>query len=292
MTTSPIGGKVQRRKAFLLAHALGFCLVLVGTGAILAQDLGQASEKATPAPFPDFSAKRVQAPKPGSPPRITIQIEEPAPRALSQQTSSPEPEQAQAEGRYDWFWEQVPADLTTVGAIERLELALTTLRNAPTPVATPRLQLMQEIIEAQKAPILLTSAGKGVSPALVLAIIAVESAGQEAAISSAGAQGLMQLMPETASRFGVEDALAADQNIAGGIAYLDWLLQEFEGDAVLALAGYNAGEGAVRAHQGVPPFGETRDYVPKVLAAYDMARKLCMTPPLFVTDGCVFRSFR
>ena len=68
--------------------------------------------------------------------------------------------------------------------------------------------------------------------------------------------------------------------------------QGFGGDPLLVLAGYNAGEGAVRAHQGVPPFGETRDYVPKVLAAYDMARKLCMTPPLFVTDGCVFRSFR
>ena len=60
---------------------------------------------------------------------------------------------------------------------------------------------------------------------------------------------------------------------------------------MLVLAGDNAGEGAVRSHQGVPPFPETRDYVPKVLAAYQVARSLCMTPPELITDGCVFRRF-
>ena len=130
-----------------------------------------------------------------------------------------------------------------------------------------------------------------IDPDLIEAIIQVESSFRDDAVSPAGATGLMQLMPDTAIRFGVTDAFEAPQNIAGGVKYLDWLMQEFENDAVLALAGYNAGEGAVRSHQGVPPFPETRDYVPKVLAAYQVARSLCMTPPELITDGCVFRRF-
>ena len=93
-------------------------------------------------------------------------------------------------------------------------------------------------------------------------------------------------MPDTARRFGVTDSLSPDQNITAGVAYLDWLLSEFRGDAVLALAGYNAGENAVKKHQGVPPFAETRDYVPKVLAAYKVAIGLCKTKPLLITDAC------
>ena len=80
------------------------------------------------------------------------------------------------------------------------------------------------------------------------------------------------------------------QNIKGGVTYLDWLLQEFGGDPVLALAGYNAGEGAVTEHGGVPPYKETRGYVPKVLAAWNVARQLCLTPPVLVSDGCVFNA--
>ena len=77
----------------------------------------------------------------------------------------------------------------------------------------------------------------------------------------------MQLIPATARRFNVKDAYDPSQNIAGGAAYLNWLLKEFNGDVLLALAGYNAGEGAVRKHKGVPPYKETRDYVVKVLDA-------------------------
>ena len=98
----------------------------------------------------------------------------------------------------------------------------------------------------------------------------------------------MQLMPATARRFGVSDSMNARQNIRGGVAYLDWLLAEFNRDPILALAGYNAGEGAVGAYQGVPPYAETRAYVPKVLAAWNVARSLCLTPPDLVSDGCVF----
>jgi soluble lytic murein transglycosylase-like protein len=119
-------------------------------------------------------------------------------------------------------------------------------------------------------------------------VIAVESAGQPDAVSGAGAQGLMQLMPDTAARFGVTDSLDAVQNIKGGVAYLDWLMGNFDGDPILVLAGYNAGEGSVRDNAGVPPFAETRAYVPKVLAAWSVARGLCQTPPELMTDGCVF----
>ena len=122
----------------------------------------------------------------------------------------------------------------------------------------------------------------------MLAVIAVESAGRADAVSHAGAQGLMQLMPDTASRFGVKDSLRPDDNIAGGVKYLDFLMKEFDQDPILVLAGYNAGEGAVRNHKGVPPYAETRDYVPKVLAAFQVASGLCQTPPELISDGCVF----
>jgi len=87
----------------------------------------------------------------------------------------------------------------------------------------------------------------------------------------------------------VGDSKDAGQNIAGGVAYLDWLMTEFDRDPVLVLAAYNAGEGAVTANAGVPPYPETRDYVPKVLAAWQVAQGLCLTPPELVSDPCVFK---
>jgi soluble lytic murein transglycosylase-like protein len=162
------------------------------------------------------------------------------------------------------------------------------LAGSTRPVAAPRMQHMQDIARAQGIEILKSTIGTSVSPALVLAVISVESAGKTDAVSGAGAQGLMQLMPATAERFGVTDSMVAAQNILGGVKYLDWLMGEFDGDPILVLAGYNAGEGSVRKHEGVPPFAETRDYVPKVLAAFQVARGLCKTPPELVTDGCVF----
>jgi soluble lytic murein transglycosylase-like protein len=125
---------------------------------------------------------------------------------------------------------------------------------------------------------------------LVLAVIGIESAGKADAVSSAGAVGLMQLIPDTAKRFGVTDSTNTVQNIKGGVAYLDWLMTEFDHDPVLVLAAYNAGEGAVKANSGVPPYPETRDYVPKVLAAWQVAQGLCVSPPELMTDPCVFRT--
>jgi soluble lytic murein transglycosylase-like protein len=100
----------------------------------------------------------------------------------------------------------------------------------------------------------------------------------------------MQLIPATAERFGVSDSTDPVQNIKGGVAYLDWLMKEFDNDPVMVLAAYNAGEGAVRNNGGVPPYAETRDYVPKVLAAWQVAQGLCVSPPMLVTDPCVFRT--
>lgn len=104
------------------------------------------------------------------------------------------------------------------------------------------------------------------APALVLAVIATESNFNASAVSPKNAMGLMQLIPDTARRFGVRDALDPAQNIRGGMAYLRWLLARFEGDIMLAAAAYNAGEAAVERYRGVPPYAETRLYVRKILA--------------------------
>ncbi len=112
----------------------------------------------------------------------------------------------------------------------------------------------------------------GVDEAVVRAIIHAESAFRPNALSRVGAQGLMQLMPATARRFGVSNAFDAAQNIRGGVQYLSWLLKRFKGDLTLAAAGYNAGEGAVDKYKGVPPYNETRRYVQRVGVLADRYR--------------------
>ena len=107
-----------------------------------------------------------------------------------------------------------------------------------------------------------------VDPSLVMAVISVESAFNVEAISSRNAQGLMQLIPETAARFQVENAFDAEDNIRGGMAYLRWLLAFFKGDVALVAAAYNAGEGAVEKYRGIPPYPETRNYVKKIKKRY------------------------
>lgn len=104
------------------------------------------------------------------------------------------------------------------------------------------------------------------APQLVLAIINTESGFNPNAVSPKNAQGLMQLIPDTAARFKVRNILDPAQNIRGGMAYLRWLMAYFEGDVMLVAAAYNAGEGAVDRYRGVPPYAETRDYVRRVLA--------------------------
>ena len=109
-------------------------------------------------------------------------------------------------------------------------------------------------------------------PKLVLAVIQVESAYQPDAVSSANAQGLMQLIPATARRFGVRDSFNTKDNIRGGMSYLRWLLRHFKGDVVKTVAAYNAGEGAVRKYGGIPPYRETQNYVRKIRRLYTKLR--------------------
>jgi len=108
----------------------------------------------------------------------------------------------------------------------------------------------------------------GVDPRFIHAVIRQESRYQRKALSHVGAQGYMQLMPATAKRFGCDDPHDPAANIKAGTKYLAWLLKRFDGDVKLALAGYNAGEGAVDKYKGVPPYNETQNYVRKIVANY------------------------
>lgn len=112
----------------------------------------------------------------------------------------------------------------------------------------------------------------GVDPALVRAVIHAESAFRPSVKSHKGAVGLMQLMPATAEELGVVDRYNPDENITGGVKYLAYLLEVFDGDTRLATAAYNAGPGAVRRHGGVPPYAETQAYVERVAILADRYR--------------------
>jgi hypothetical protein len=134
-----------------------------------------------------------------------------------------------------------------------------------TPTNGPRQSLCSECSYGAVEPIIrATSAIARVDPALVAAVIDVESGFNRHALSPAGAQGLM--------RFGVSDVSDPVQNIAAGTLYLGRLIQQFSGNLRYALAAYNAGEANVRSYGGIPPFAETQDYVVRVLARYDAFR--------------------
>ena len=110
------------------------------------------------------------------------------------------------------------------------------------------------------------AAQNGLDPALVRAVIQQESGGDPTRESAAGAQGLMQLMPQTAAGFGVQNAFDPEQNVSAGTRYLAGLLREFDGDIDRTLAAYNAGPAAVKKAGGVPPFPETQNYVRRIKA--------------------------
>ncbi|AKS42517.1 lytic transglycosylase domain-containing protein [Wenzhouxiangella marina] len=122
--------------------------------------------------------------------------------------------------------------------------------------------------DAYSAEIQAASEIFGVEQALIRAIMHAESWFQPEAVSRSGAQGLMQLMPATQERFGVEDAFDPLDNITAGVAYLAWLQDEFDRDMTRVIAAYNAGENAVKRHGGVPPYSETREYLRRVNILY------------------------
>jgi soluble lytic murein transglycosylase-like protein len=111
---------------------------------------------------------------------------------------------------------------------------------------------------------------------LLASVVRAESNGQVRAVSRAGAQGLMQLMPATANGLGVQDAFRADQNIAGGTAYLDALLTKYHDNIALALAAYNAGPAAVDRYHGIPPYRETQAYVARVIREFNRRKQIAL----------------
>lgn len=135
---------------------------------------------------------------------------------------------------------------------------------AQTPTASPngRSQSFSEIIKQ-------ASEQYGVNENLIQAVINQESSFNANAVSSCGAQGLMQLMPATAKSLGVVDPFDVEQNIMAGTKYLKEKLDEFGGNVSLALAAYNAGSGAVHKYAGIPPYKETQNYVSKIMKSID-----------------------
>ena len=160
-----------------------------------------------------------------------------------------------------------PKKLLLVGAITLASFSIapsavaSCLSAGPVSIERKAASVASTIIQASKV--------YNVDKALIQAVIAVESCFQQRAVSPAGAQGFMQLMPATADRFGVSDSFNAKQNIYAGTRYLQWLIKRFNGNLRYALAGYNAGEGRVDQYNGVPPYRETQKYVVNVLAIYN-----------------------
>lgn len=259
---------------------------------LLAGLIGFSSAGVAQEPAKDFTFKRIKVEDRPVGKKINIQIEpntSDLPELPESEDVSPAKPKSTPKDQQDWFWTVVSPKLENSSS-DRMREAVAHMPKAPGDSNQFRADpsLLNELSKRYGKEILIASLGKKVSPALILAVIGVESSGRPDAVSSAGAQGLMQLIPETAARFNVSDVSDPQQNITGGAAYLDWLMKEFGGDPLLALAGYNAGENAVKSHGGVPPYAETRTYIPKVVAAWQVARTLCATPPDLASDGCVF----
>ncbi len=253
------------------------------------------------ASFAQVQFKSVKPPKPGARKRINIQVTTPwppplpkagaAPKVEASAPAAPKVQESSGANEQAWFWDVISPQLDAADP-ERVETSLLHLNNNPKRQAALGIseKRIRKVAAKHGLDILKATLGRSISPALVLAVIEVESGGVVDAKSNKGAQGLMQLIPATAERFGVKDTGEPLQNITGGTKYLDWLLKRFRGDALHALAGYNAGENAVLKAGGVPAYAETRRYVPKVIAAWGIARQLCITPPRQVRDGCVFKT--
>jgi len=151
--------------------------------------------------------------------------------------------------------------------------------DVPEPVAAVKMPSPVKIMTAptkEEMHEMLAHAGEkhNIDEDLLASVVRAESGGQVRAVSRTGAQGLMQLMPGTATAMGVDDAFKPEQNISGGTAYLDWLLMRYHDNVALALAAYNAGPGAVDKYHGIPPYRETREYVARVIREFNRRKQM------------------
>ena len=154
-----------------------------------------------------------------------------------------------------------------------------TVVEVPEPVASVKMPSPVTIMSAptkEEMHEMLAHAGAqhNIDADLLASVVRAESGGQVRAVSRAGAKGLMQLMPGTATAMGVDDAFRPEQNIGGGTAYLDSLLTRYHDNVALALAAYNAGPGAVDKYHGMPPYRETREYVARVIREFNRRKQL------------------
>jgi soluble lytic murein transglycosylase-like protein len=186
---------------------------------------------------------------------------------------------------FDWFWREAAAPMRAAARPQRMApLAEAVLARHPD---LRRLgPASGRVLRRYGAALKAAAAAARISPPLLLALVAAESGGNATAVSPKGAMGLGQLMPGTAARFGVADPFDPATNLMASARYLDLLLRQFGDDAVLALAAYNAGEGAVIRRDAVPPFAETRAYVPRVLAIWGVLRRSCPRLPSHPRHPC------
>lgn len=185
---------------------------------------------------------------------------------------------------FSWFWDKVPAginDGSRFRALEVVSAAYSGMKDRKRAA-----DKVLSVLERWRPEIEAAARQARISEALIAAVVVVESGGNPRAVSPAGAMGLGQLMPGTARRYGVKDPFDPKANLMGSAKYLSDLVDMFRNDIVLALAAYNAGEQAVLRHAGVPPYSETRAYVPKVLSAFDLAGSFCATPPRSARRQC------
>lgn len=236
-------------KALLFAISVSFSAVICS---------GAAGSDDPVAPGPGF--RFVKAPKKSGAISVGGSAVRRAPRAKSSS---------------DWFWDHVSTDIDAADPARLDKLRNLTISKFG---GGQQSDLIARVQRDWKVEISRAAADAQISQPLLAAIIAAESSGDPNAVSRSGAMGLAQLMPETASRFGVASPFDPQENLMGAAAYLSVLLDIFGGDVALSLAAYNAGDGAVREHNGVPPYAETRAYVPKVLNYLVVAEKSCAEP--------------
>ena len=183
-----------------------------------------------------------------------------------------------------WFWKEVPAGIEEGSRANAMQIVANSRSRRQGLFGTKA--LARSVLTRWRAEIEAAAREAGINEALIAAVVMVESGGDPYAKSPAGALGLGQLMPGTARRYGVRNVFNPAENLRGSATYLSDLINMFRGDLVLALAAYNAGAQAVFKYRGVPPYAETREYVPKVLAAFETAGGFCALHPRAARRKC------